>query len=128
METKKIKLNGRELTLFKYENYWIFPVFGIYPCGLGSPVAMQFYYLKGESLDFYGDVTVNLPDCQRSAGCQFISTNKNAEGILEWLEENKFGERTGNFGESGFCTYPEFNFYKGENYWVYRRICEEAGW
>lgn len=128
METKKIKFNGQELTLLQYQKYWVFPFFGIYSNGLGSPVAMQLYYLKDNSLEFYGDVTVNLPDCQRSAGCQFINTNKNKEGILEWLEEHNFGKRTGNSGKSEFCTYPEFDFYKGENYWVYKKVCEEAGW
>lgn len=128
MKTKKIKFNGQELTLLRYEEYWVFPVFRIYSDGLGNPIAMQLYCLEDNSLEFYGDVTVNLPDCQRSAGCQFINTNKNKEGMLEWLEEHKFGERTGNSEKSGLCTYPEFNFYKGVNYWIYRNICEDIGW
>ena len=73
----------------------------------------------------YCDVTVNLPDCPRRAGCQFINTHNNGEAILAWLQENNFGERTYDEGKSGYCTYPLFNFYKGEKYWEYRKINEE---
>lgn len=125
METKTVTIEGREYKLLRYKKEWVFPVITTYEHGLGSPVALILLYLEGNSLEIYTDVTVNLPECTRSAGCQFIDTNANEEDILDWLEENQFGERTGKSGKSGFCTYPEFNFYAGEQYWNYRRINEQ---
>lgn len=125
METKEFEINGAEYTFLRYKNEWVFPVFDIYESGLGSPIAMSLYSIENGVVDCYADITVNLPECERSSGCQFIDTNNNA-GVMDWLEENKFGERTGNEGHSGFCTYPEFDFYKGEKFWEYRNLPREV--
>jgi hypothetical protein len=116
MKTKTVIIKGREFKLLRYKGEWVFPYISTYECGLGSPIAFLLLYLEGDSLELYTDVTVNIPECTRSAGCQFIDTNNNDSGILDWLEENNFGKRTGNTGTSGFCTYPEFNFYAGERF------------
>ncbi len=125
METKTVTIEGREYKLLRYNKEWVFPVITTYEHGLGSPIAFILLYLEDESLELYTDVTVNLPECTRSAGCQFINTNNNGEDIVDWLENNQFGKRTGKIGESGYCTYPEFNFYAGEQYWEYKQINEE---
>jgi len=125
METKTVTIEGREYKLLRYKKEWVFPVITTYEHGLGSPIALILLYLEDESLELYTDVTVNLPECTRSAGCQFINTNNNGEDILDWLENNQFGKRTGKTGESGYCTYPEFNFYAGKQYWEYKQINEE---
>ena len=125
METKQVKINGKEITLLRYNNVWVFPVISTYQDGLGSPVAFMLYSYEKRELDYYCSVTVNLPDCSRYAGCQFIDTNNNGDGILDWLEQHSFGMRTDQEGKSGFCTYPLFNFYKGEKYWEYREINEK---
>lgn len=125
METKTVTIEGREYKLLRYNKEWVFPVITTYEHGLGSPIAFILLYLEDYSLELYTNVTVNLPECTRSAGCQFIDTNNNKEEILDWLEEYRLGKRTGRIGTSGFCTYPEFNFYAGEHYWEYRRINEE---
>lgn len=126
METKKINLDGKDRILYRYNKNWILPVFDIYEVGIGSPIFLALYSYKKRELEPYTTVTVNLPDCSRGAGCQFIDTNKNGEDILGWLEENGFGILTGNFGQSGFCKYPEFNFYKGERFWEYKKSLEET--
>jgi hypothetical protein len=121
MKTKTAIIEGRRFDLIRYKNEWVFPFITIYEFGLGSPIAFMLYYLEGESLEYYTSVTVNIPGCGRSAGCQFIDTNNNDSDILDWLEENHFGKRTGGTGTSGFCTYPEFDFYKGEKFHEYKR-------
>lgn len=125
METKQVKIKGKEIILLRYRNKWVFPVVSTYQHGLGSPIALMLYYLRKEELEYYCSITVNVPDCPRNAGCQFIDTNNNGEGILDWLEQNNFGTRTDQEGKSGFCTYPLFNFYKGEKYWEYRKMNEK---
>lgn len=126
MKTKEFEINSAKYTFLRYKNEWVFPVFDIYESGLGSPIAMSLYSIEDGVVDRYAGITVNLPECKRSAGCQFIDMNNNDAGILDWLEGNGFGERTGNEGHSGFCTYPEFNFYKGEKFWEYRNLPEEV--
>lgn len=124
METKQVNIDGTDITLLKYNDVWVFPFITEYTGGLGSPVAILLYEYMEERLAYYCDITVNLPDCQRSADCQFIDINNNDENILDWLVQNQFGEPTGKTGKSGFCTYPEFNFYKGKKFWECRGINE----
>lgn len=127
METKTITLHGKVFKLIRYKNNWVFPIIDTYEYGLGSPIAIMLYSYKNHEFDYYADITVNLPDCQRSAGCQFIDTNNNGDEIVDWLEENGFGKRTGNFETSGFCTYPEFNFYIGETFQEYKKLNDALG-
>lgn len=126
METKIFEVDGKKLTLLRYKRTWVLPVFETYSEGLGSPIAMMLYYISDGELELYGDITVNIPNCQHSAGCQFIDTNNNRADILDWLEQNGFGKRTENTCASGFCTYPEFDFYKGEKIWEYKKLSEET--
>ncbi len=126
METKEVQINDVKYIFLRYKDEWVFPVFDIYESGLGSPIAMFLYSIEDGVVDYYADITVNLPECKRSAGCQFINTNNNDADILDWLEENKFGKRTGKEGHSGFCSYPEFDFYKGEKFWEYRNLPQET--
>lgn len=127
MEAKQVKIKRKEITLLRYNNTWVFPVVTTYQHGLGSPVALKLYSYQKKEFNYYCSVTINLPDCPRNAGCQFIDTNNNGQEILEWLEEHNFGKRTDREGKSGFCTYPLFDFYKGEKYWEYRRLNEKLG-
>ncbi|MCD7909377.1 MAG: DUF4313 domain-containing protein [Clostridium sp.] len=120
METKSVIIEGKEIELLRYRDKWVFPMFGVYEGRLGSPVALELYSLENNTFEYYSCVTVHLEG--RSAGCQFIDTNNHFEDILKWLEDNKFGELTGKKVNSGFCSYPELNFYKGENFWKYREI------
>lgn len=128
METKTVEVNGHELPLINYRGVWVFPFLGTYISGMGNPIAMQLYTIEDDSLEFYADITVNIPECTCNAGCQFIDTNNLELDILEWLEKNKFGECTGNFGKSGFSSYPEFNFAKGVNYLIYKKISDTIDW
>lgn len=130
METKNVNINGREMTLIRYRNEWVFPYITTYQTGFGAPIALILLSLVEtcdpsiqQDLEEYTYVTVNLPDCKRSAGCQFIDVNNNHTDIIEWLEENGFGKRTGRVEISGFCTYPEFNFYVGKTFMEYYKLC-----
>lgn len=122
MKTKTVTIEGRAYKLLRYKEEWVFPVITTYEHGVGSPIAFILLYLEDDSLELYSYITVNIPELNRSAGCQFIDTNNNSEDILDWLEIHQFGKRTGKSVKSGFCTYPEFNFYVGEQYWKYREI------
>lgn len=126
MKTKKFEVNGATYTFLRYKDEWVFPVFDIYESGLGSPIAMSLYSIENRVVDYYADITVNLPECKRGAGCQFINMNNNDAGILDWLEEYGFGVRTGKTEQSGFCKYPEFDFYKGKKFWEYRNLPREV--
>jgi hypothetical protein len=56
----------------------------------------------------WSDLTVNL-GTPLLMDCAFIDTNNNP-GILDWLEANNLGKRSGNKRQSGFCTYEIFYF------------------
>ncbi|MBF0648729.1 DUF4313 domain-containing protein [Dysgonomonas sp. GY75] len=127
METKQVTINGIGFTLLRYRNKWVFPKVNTYLEGLGSPIVINLItYEKGELIDDGEYITVNLPDCSRNAGCQFIDTNNKGEEILDWLEQNQLGIRTDKTGKSGFCIYPLFDFYKGEKFWEYKEFCEKV--
>lgn len=55
-------------------------------------------------------ITVNISDEQISgANCNFVDTN-NLPYICKFIEENNLGMPTHNFGLSGYCAYPEYQF------------------
>lgn len=122
--TKVINFNGNNLKLLRYQDEWVFPVITYYQSGLGSPIAMDLYaYDKNENeFEPYTGVTVNIQQATRGTGCQFIDTNNNDSAILDWLEDNNFGQCTGNTAYSGFCNYPEFNFYIGKQFMEYKAV------
>lgn len=89
------------------QTYDVEPMFGMYG---NDRLAMQ---LVEPDLSVFGTVTVNLVDEQLTDDlCAFIDTNNLGEDIVLWLERNGLGETTNNFGQSGFCVYPEFRFKK----------------
>ena len=61
-----------------------------------------------ESPEPWSDLTINL-GYSLPMGTAFIDTNNNP-GILDWLEANKLGKRSGRKAQSGFCTYEIFYF------------------
>lgn len=124
MKMQSVIIEECTYELIRYGKYLVFPYFTTYADGLGSPICLVLYYLEDEDLEPLTTVTVNIPECKRSAGCQFIDINNNDDTVLDWLEENQFGERTGKTVDSGFCTYPEFDFYKGEKFHQYKEISE----
>lgn len=59
----------------------------------------------------WGVLTVNLTDTQLTdKNCSFLDTNNIGEDIVHTLIKYNIGELTGQFGNSGFCIYPEFRF------------------
>lgn len=57
----------------------------------------------------YGDLTVNL-ETMLDQDKAYIDTNNNGNSIIKWLLDNELGHFTGNYGFSGLCMYPEFEF------------------
>lgn len=59
----------------------------------------------------FTSLTVNIEDSNRyaSESKAFVDTNNNPEAIA-FIEENKLGQFTGITGNSGFCTYPLYEF------------------
>lgn len=126
LKSKTIVMNGKEIPLLWYKGKWMLPEITTYSHGLGNPIAMLLHIFEDGYFEPYCDITKNIPDGGRSVGCQFIDTNNNDDDILDWLERNKFGIRTGKVIERGFsCKYPEFNFYKGKNFHRYKKLTEE---
>lgn len=95
------------ITLKKYgKTFKVRPVFSNYMVNSGLALTLIGY----DHIPF-GTVTVNLIDeVLTDDFCAFIDTNNMGLEIVEWLEKNDFGERTGKIGCSGFCSYPEFRF------------------
>lgn len=90
-----MKLDGTEVTL-KFGRY-----------GNGR-LALQLF---DEDNCPYTTVTVNLVnESVCNSMCTFIDTNNNGDDIITWLEDNGLGRALGLYGESGFCTYPQFEF------------------
>lgn len=57
----------------------------------------------------WSELTVDLNrKCKEN--CAFIDTNNNGNAIVDWLIDNNLGHLTGKTAQSGFCTYPEFEF------------------
>lgn len=62
-----------------------------------------------EESEPWEDLTVNLDD-KLAPNCAYIDTNNNGKEIIQWLTANNLGHLTGDYGFSGFCMYPEFEF------------------
>lgn len=60
-------------------------------------------------LEPYSRLTVNLGN-KLPPDTAYIDSNNNGEEIMNWLIEKRLGKPTGNWGHSGFCSYPEFKF------------------
>ncbi len=57
----------------------------------------------------WGDLTVNLgPRLQKD--CAFVDVNNLGQEILPWVEKDVLGKPTGRVAQSGFVTYPEYQF------------------
>lgn len=54
-------------------------------------------------------LTVNL-DGIRDKDCAFINVNNNGKEILTWIIRYGFAVPTGNWKNSGYCSYPEYRF------------------
>jgi len=78
----------------------------------GGSLAIQMYYFdKEDGMYFpYGTLTVNLEGKTLEKDCAFVDVNNNGSSILEWIEKNGLGKRTGRIEQSGFCLFPEVKF------------------
>lgn len=72
----------------------------------GNNLAIKSYSDSGE---FYGLITVNLPNEELGKDEAFLDTN-NLPDIDKVIIESGVGVPTGDYGYSGFCEYPKFKF------------------
>ena len=62
-------------------------------------------------LEPYADLTVNVEGFNpKNNNCALIDTNNLGNDIIFWLMDNKLGKSTARWANSGFCSYPEFEF------------------
>ena len=68
---------------------------------------------KGKKIkNYFDDLTVNLMFSNANENKQYIDTNSLGNDILKWLKDNGIAKPTGEYGHSGFCTYPLYKFTK----------------
>lgn len=85
----------------------VYPQFGLYQDN-NLYLGLRYYDEEEGRTDFFGSITVNTDTLPYLHGT--IDTNQNGEKILDFLEKNGFGKRTGRDIPSGFCKYPVFLF------------------
>ncbi|MBP3708295.1 MAG: DUF4313 domain-containing protein [Clostridia bacterium] len=61
---------------------------------------------KGED---FADITVNIEFTQANDTMAYIDTNNN-KWVEKFLQDNKIAKPTGEYGFSGFCSYPLYEF------------------
>lgn len=89
----------------KYENCWVRPVITHYAGNNRLAVVLV------DSCDTtYAVITKNLVDAEVfNEYCAFVDTN-NLPKIEEFLAKYDLAKPTYRWANSGFCTYPEYNF------------------
>ena len=60
--------------------------------------------------DIVATLTTNLPDEPFPEENQAYLDTNNCPWAEEFVKENKLGYFTGNYGHSGYCTYPLYEF------------------
>lgn len=123
---RSVEVDGMTLTLLHKDGKWVFPLVTYYQHGLGTPLCLALLAYVEDSNEFESEtvITVNLPGAERSAGCQFIDTNNNGEEVLDWLMLYGLCTPTGRYAVSGFCKYPEVDFYQSERFMKQKELCD----
>ena len=123
---REVVVDGKTLTLLRKDGKWVFPFVTYYQHGLGTPLCLALLAYVEDSNEFESEavITVNLPGAERSAGCQFIDTNNNGEEVLDWLMLYGLCTPTGRYAVSGFCKYPEVDFYQSERFMQQKELCD----
>lgn len=100
-----------ELTMYG-ETYKIALMKGTYSSNETLAVEMVVVNDKGEMVEPWNMLTVNIDSSNVLANDKraFIDTNNNGEEIIQWLEENKIATSKGVYGQSGWCSYPLYEF------------------
>lgn len=91
IETPYGKYEGLSLTKGRYQ---------------GKAPAIQIWTDEGE---LFATPTINLQDNSLAENEAYLDTN-NCPWAVEFVENNKLGERTGKTRGKGFCTYPLVRF------------------
>ena len=126
IKEKDVNVDGKRLKLLNKDGKWVFPCVTYYQHGLGSPICLELLEYVEDRNGFEPEavITVNLPDRERSAGCQFIDTNNNGKEIMDWLALYGLCVPTGRYAVSGYCKYPEVDFYQSERFLKQKELCD----
>ena len=87
----------------------VYPYLSMYLDNNNLFMGLDFYDENEQMFAPFGDVTVNVGQCPYL--CSAIDTNNNGNKILDFLEQNGFGQKTGSHIPSGFCLFPVFRFH-----------------
>ncbi len=88
--------------------YTVKPRLNMYANNDNLYVGLDCYDKGGAFWEPFGDVTVNIDSLPYLYST--IDTNNNGDKIIEFLEQNGFGECTPFVIPSGFCNFPVFQF------------------
>lgn len=86
----------------------VYPLLDIYKDFDNIYLGLDFYDEEEQCFDHYGAVTVNIDPLPYL--CSAIDTNNNGDRMVDFLEREGFGKRTGQMLNSGFCRFPVFQF------------------
>ena len=84
---------------------------GNYVCD--DSLALRLLEITRDGMEPYGSLTVFLVGYGGFKDFAFVDTN-NIHGAEEMIAAYRLGEPTGNYGSSGFCRYPEYEFHYEE--------------
>ena len=65
--------------------------------------------VEKDTFEPFADITVNLPISMATKTLAYVDTN-NSEWVEKFLKDNKIAKPTGEYGFSGFCSYPLYEF------------------
>jgi len=65
--------------------------------------------VEDETYESFSVITVNIPNTISAGNTSFVDTN-NCPWVEKFIKENNLGHKTGIYGYSGMCSYPEYEF------------------
>ena len=109
-----LKENFKMMKTYKFNNLEVY--FEKTTYSSNNSLALVIYDVNDPTV-MYAVLTVNLEfySDSLSADEAYIDTNNleyTMPNIIDWLEKNNIAKPTGQFGESGYCTYPAVKFNK----------------
>ena len=123
---REVVVDGMTLTLLHKDGKWVFPFVTYYQHGLGAPLCLALLAYVEDSNEFESEAVIQviIPSAEGGRLPQFIDTNNNREEVLDWLMLYGLCTPTGRYAVSGFCKYPEVDFYQSERFMKQKELCD----